>query len=372
MNRSDPLSAAVRPFRLRLGLFAVLRALLASFAAGCFSCGAAILACKIAQKSPGVLPPIAASAAAAAVFAAVLLYYFPSRRETARRIDGLGLKERASTMLAFRDDPSEIAFLQRNDALRRIDTVKKRDLRAGIGMLPVILAAVALLFAVLCAVIPASWFERAENPLDEVWQQVLEMLREEEGRLGEQGEDVLSDEMRDLIDSLEEMDPENVLRAVGEINGAQEAAKDAARNGEASREAMGEMLDVLEEARRALIGEEEEENGEGEEGGMQPGGEMEMEGLMPGMGEEGEEGMPMNPDGEPRDGENGMGRGNGEPGEDGVSLKTEPVYDPISGSVPYGDVFSAYYSEYLRDAEDGEIPFEVQEAAEAYFSSLDQ
>ena len=69
-------------------------------------------------------------------------------------------------------------------------------------MLPVILAAVALLFAVLCAVIPASWFERAENPLDEVWQQVLEMLREEEGRLGEQGEDVLSDEMRDLIDGV--------------------------------------------------------------------------------------------------------------------------------------------------------------------------
>ena len=371
MNRSDPLSAAVRPFRLKLGLFAVLRALLASFAAGCFSCGAAVLACKIAQKSLRFVPPIAASVAAAAVFAAALIYYFPSRRETARRIDALGLKERASTMLAFRDDPSEIACLQRNDALRRIDTVKKRDLRAGIGMLPVILAAIALLFAVLCAVIPASWFERAENPLDEVWQQVLEMLREEEDRLGEQGEDILSDEMRDLIDSLEEMDPENVLRAVGEINGAEEAAKDAARNGEASREAMGEMLDVLEEARRTLLGEEEEEeNGEGENGEMQPG--MEMEGLMPGMGEEGEEGMPMNPDGEPRDGENGMGQGNGEPGENGVSLKTEPVYDPISGSVPYGDVFSAYYSEYLRDAEDGEIPFEVQEAAKAYFSSLDQ
>ena len=100
--------------------------------------------------------------------------------------------------------------------------------------------------------------------------------------------------------------------------------------------------------------------------------EMGAEALMPGMGEEGEDGM--RPDGaDPRDGQEGYGPGSGEqPGEDGISLKTEPIYDPISGSVPYGDVFSAYYSDYLRGEENGEIPFEVQEAARSYFSSLDQ
>ena len=371
MNRSDPMSAVIRPFRTRLVLYAAIRALLTALTAGCFAWGAAVLMGKIRQTDAGSLPWTAAAAVAAAVFCLALIMFFPSRKETARQIDALGLKERASTMLALRNDPSGIAFLQRNDALRTIDMTGTRGMRTGIRRLSVILLLLALLFAAACRLVPAAWFVRAADPLDEVWEQVLEMLREEETRLEERGEETLSGEMQDLIESLEEMDRENVLRAVGEINGTEEAAKDAARNGEADRGAMKEMLDVLEEARRALLGEEEEEAAEeGEEGQMQPGGEGEER--MPGMGEEGEDGMPMPQDGEERGDENGMGPGSGEPGMDGVSRQTEPVYDPISGSVPYGDVFSAYYSEYLRDAEEGEIPFEVQEAARAYFAGLDQ
>ena len=51
---------------------------------------------------------------------------------------------------------------------------------------------------------------------------------------------------------------------------------------------------------------------------------------------------------------------------------TEQIYDPISGSVQYGDVFSVYFSEYLRDSENGGIPFELKDAADAYFSILDR
>ena len=370
MNRSDPLSASIRPFRRRLGLFAAIRAVLAALTAGCLAWGAAVLFCKIRQTDAGVFPPVASAAVAAIVFCAALIVFFPSRKETARQIDALGLKERASTMLALRDDPSGIAFLQRRDALRKLGTTDTGGLRTGIRLLSVVLLLAALLFAAASTLVPAAWFARAQNPLDEVWEQVLQMLREEENRLEERGESALSGAMEDLIESLEEME-QNVLRAVGEIDGTEETAKDAARMGEADRNAMNEMLDVLEEARRTLLGEEEEEAQDGDGAEMQPGEDMEA--LMPGMGEEGEDGMPMTPpDGEPSDTENGMGPGSGEPGEDGISGKTEPVYDPISGSVPYGDVFSAYYSEYLRDAEDGEIPFEIQEAARAYFESLDQ
>ena len=102
--------------------------------------------------------------------------------------------------------------------------------------------------------------------------------------------------------------------------------------------------------------------------------------LVPGDGEEGMEGegeFPGEGPGErpgnmPGD-EDGMGQGSGEGEGEGIpSNMTEPVYDPISGAVPYGKVFSAYYSDYLRDAENGEIPYEAEDAARAYFEDLDR
>jgi hypothetical protein len=201
------------------------------------------------------------------------------------------------------------------------------------------------------------------------------MLREEEARLETQGEDVLAGQTRDLIDRLD--DAESVLGAVGEINRAEDAAKDAARNEEAGRGAMREMLDVLEEAKRILLEKEEEGQTDGEEEAQQgeagEGMEVEMEFFLPGEEGEGAEGRPGegersgNPDEEGR-----FGPGTEGGGPDGVSNMTEPVFDPISGAVPYGDVFSSYYSDYLKDAENGEVPFELQMPAESYFRELDQ
>ena len=45
---------------------------------------------------------------------------------------------------------------------------------------------------------------------------------------------------------------------------------------------------------------------------------------------------------------------------------------PISGAVPYGDVFSSYYSDYLKDKDRGEVPYGLEEAADSYFSGLDR
>ena len=372
MIRSDPLYAAVDPFRRRLVLFAVLKALLSGLTAGGFAFTAATLILKAARTEHPAVPYAAAIAACAAVFAAVLIARFPSRRYTARKLDALGLKERTSTMLALREDPSEIASLQRWDALRRLDRVNAGHLREKIGLGAVLLCLLALLLAAGSVFVPDSWFERPETDAEgSVWEDVLAMLREEQARLEEQGEDVLAGEMSDLIEELEGTD--SVLRALGEIDRAEEAAADAARDGEASRGAMQEMIDTLEEARRALLGEEEE--GEGAEEGEQAGEGGEMEMLVPGGEGEGEEGMPGDEGRErPESGtEEGMsGPGSGEAGEGIPSNKTEPVYDPISGDVPYGDVFSAYYSDYLKDKDRGEVPYGLEEAADSYFSGLDR
>ena len=180
MNRSDPMSAVIRPFRTRLVLYAAIRALLTALTAGCLTWGAAVLMSKIRQTDAGSLPLTAAAVVSAVVFCVALIVFCPSRKETARQIDALGLKERASTMLALRNDPSGIAFLQRNDALRTIDMTETRGMRTGIRRLSVILLLLALLFAAACRLVPAAWFARAADPLDEVWEQVLEMLHSQD------------------------------------------------------------------------------------------------------------------------------------------------------------------------------------------------
>ena len=63
----------------------------------------------------------------------------------------------------------------------------------------------------------------------------------------------------------------------------------------------------------------------------------------------------------------GSGGGEGE-----GSTMTEGIYDPISGSVSYGEVFAAYYAQYLEALESGEVPEELQEIMDQYFSALGQ
>ena len=49
---------------------------------------------------------------------------------------------------------------------------------------------------------------------------------------------------------------------------------------------------------------------------------------------------------------------------------TEGIYDPVSGSVTYGEVFAAYYAQYLEALEAGEVPEDLQEIIDQYFSAL--
>lgn len=381
MVRSETLSSHISEYRRRLGLFSALKALLFGVTAGLFAFGAAVLVMKIINRIGFMIPAVIFAAVFAAAAAAALVFLFPSYNYTAKKLDDLGLKERTSTMLALAGSPTEIAALQRSDALAHLGTVEKKQLRERISTLSIILVIVALIFASVCSFIPAAWFQRTEEKsAEEVWQDVLEMLREEQQRLEQQGEKALSDEMKDLIGKLENSD--SILNAIGDINTAEENAVDDVLNGVASPRSAREMIEVLEEAKRMLLDLEEAENAQAGEG--------EMEIMIPGEGEEGEEGEGQGE--EPSEGgEEGEGQGeNGEQEPDNAgqngrgssgerpdeeereSNKTELIYDPISGSVKYGDVFSVYLSEYLKNSEGGEIPFELKDAADAYFNSLDR
>lgn len=118
---------------------------------------------------------------------------------------------------------------------------------------------------------------------------------------------------------------------------------------------------TLEDAKNEVLGTEGESQ-EGEEGEQGDKGEGDNpEGVKPGEGEEGE--LP-----------GGSKPGDGEPGEGDTdsSTMTEGIYDPSSGNVQYGEVFAAYYAEYLASLKEGEIPEDIQTILKRYFDSLNK
>ncbi len=139
-----------------------------------------------------------------------------------------------------------------------------------------------------------------------------------------------------------------------------------------AEEALKDFSDAMEDAKDDLLGNEKEEDETGEkpegEEGEKPEGE---EGEKP-EGEEGEK--PEGEDGEKPEGEAPGGEapeGDGE-GEGSYGSMTEGIYDPTSGSVEYGEVFAAYYAEYLASLKDGEIPADLQTIIDQYYASLNQ
>ncbi len=129
---------------------------------------------------------------------------------------------------------------------------------------------------------------------------------------------------------------------------------------------MNALEESMSDAKDDMLGREKEETTEGE---MPESGEAQPEGEMQG-GEIPEGGMPEGemPEGEMPDGE--MPEGGMPSGDGSTSSMTEGIYDPISGSVSYGEVFAAYYADYLAALEAGEVSDELQEIIDKYFSSL--
>ncbi len=85
---------------------------------------------------------------AVALITAIISYfscYKPSIDALARRVDGLGLEERAITMLELQNDDSCIADLQRKDTLSSMEKLSARKLKIRPSKVVVILAAVFLM-----------------------------------------------------------------------------------------------------------------------------------------------------------------------------------------------------------------------------------
>lgn len=411
-------------------------------------------------------------------FLAVFFIRYPTRKRVAARVDAMGLKERATTMLEFQNIDTEIVKLQRMDAVAHIQKASPKQMNLQIKRVDWVICIVSICLAFTMLVLPFNVFafgESTPSGSDEQQQVIKELiaqLREEvkEAELEEQ----LKEQLNQIIDDLEEdlQDTESELDLAGEIQQAikemqelMEKALTKYKIGEALQkyeltrslgeaisagdaekvssaldeletelvantalvkqlsetitaaltdsgvaeddalysalaelsstlillditsdsfgdnlsavfadaetailaalqqqasveEQMKDLQDSLEDAKDDVLGNEKEEKPEEETTG-----EKKPEGEKP----EGEKPEGEKPEGEMPEGMGGEGPGEGE-GEG--STMTEGIYDPVSGSVTYGEVFAAYYAQYLEALESGEVPEDLQEIIDQYFSAL--
>ncbi len=101
-------------------------------------------------------------------FLAVFLFlffivFYPWRKRVARRLDSTGLKDRISTMIEYRDDPSPVAHVQRRNAQWYLRTMNPSRIRLNISRKRTAVAATCVLLMTAMLLTPYDIFARI-NP----------------------------------------------------------------------------------------------------------------------------------------------------------------------------------------------------------------
>lgn len=162
------------------------------------------------------------------VFVIGMAARFPTKKRTATRVDGLGLQERAGTMLEYAKEDTVMARLQRQDATATISATKARALRIQLKKSVCIICAIAVALAVTVTALPYDVFAFGEAPDPEVLRQeelvrnMIDSLRESqrESKL----DDPAKDRVQQILDELEEAlaNAENELERAALIEEARE------------------------------------------------------------------------------------------------------------------------------------------------------
>ena len=423
-------------------------------------------------ETPAVLLAAVGGGIFLLAFGLFFILGLPKEKTVAKRVDSLGLQERASTMLEFSDDPSVIAQLQRQDAAYHIALASAKQLSIRVAMLRIWTFVISISLAVPMVLLPHDIFAVPPKPLtpeeiqQQLMRQVISQLREDvknselEQPVQDSIEQILAEleqalkeaegdleraaEIQEAIDKLQNQQKElstrekigkalqkyTLTKALGEgiygnntktISAAlaqMEAALAADKtlvpqlNDEVvsalvdsevvdtdslyvaltkltyplalldtEAETYAEDLHAIFEEAEAVILEALKRQVEATQQiqQMQDRLQAAMNGqeYQPQESERPDEGgePPEDdaPEGEPPEGEqpeNAPGGGN-ENGETQPDTRVEGFYDPISGSVSYGEVYGIYYAEYLKALENGNVPRYLQEIMDRYFAALE-
>lgn len=156
----------------------------------------------------------------------------PGTAKTASRVDELGLQDRVATMLEFQKNSSEMAALQRADALEKLNQLEPKQLKRSFSMKGLLLALSLLLAMTIMLVIPYDIFVKAADPVDEHAQMI---------------KDLISD-LRDQLDNLENRD--DILEEITEII---DNLKDSLDNPELSEEELAAKIDTAKNKIDAIL-----------------------------------------------------------------------------------------------------------------------
>lgn len=296
---------------------------------------------------------------------------FPTKKKIAAAIDATGLQERIGTMLEFQEDISEILTLQRQDALTHLHRTNPKQIRFRFSKKEVFLCLATVILATGILFVPYDLFAEEieiteEAVREELVRELIADMREEVKNAALSAK--LEDELNQIINNLETQlaQSNSNLEAAAFIEQATQDLQSTLED-YPDTEALMEALEALmEEALNALFGIIPKPSMEAV---MPPQFDM-PESTLP---EDGGEGMPEGemPDGENPEGENPNEDGENGEGEEDLTM-IERFYDPLLGEIPYGEVFAAYYAQYLRASENGEIPKELEEIMNRYFEILEQ
>lgn len=308
--------------------------------------------------------PIVAGLLVGALTAVIFYYklFRPTSRSIARRLDQLGLDERAITMLDLRQDTSFIAARQREDAKKKMAAIDASgvSLRFSKALLAValVIAVVGLgMTSVSVAYSAGVSVLAAENlipPAPPVYIEVIYAVEGDEGGYieGEAGPEqiVLSGESTQLVIA--------VAEDGWMFNGWDDGETSPSRSDQITEAPDGTVIFTaqfvqIDDSNGNPDGDSEGEPGDEGENGDQSGDQPSDNPGNPGDGGEGDQaGEPSN------------GAGAGIPG-DGNNI--------IDGNIPYRDPLQQEYLERLREylENNEDIPPELREFIEDYFDTIE-
>ena len=159
-------------YKNKLAAHGFLRALLLVLAAGAGALFITLFIYHLIGEKP---PVVLAAGIPGAVFALTLLIsyfvmYFPTKKKVARALDDAGLQDRESAALAFKDNGSEIAELQRKDAHEKLQSFESKDLKLKTPRRQIVSA---LICVVLCAAIVTIFYGASRAVKETHWKRRL-------------------------------------------------------------------------------------------------------------------------------------------------------------------------------------------------------
>lgn len=155
-------------FKRKLTVEALLNSALLSLGVGFAVAGLVALICWLCGYKEGIWVALGVGAGSALIFFPLVYFlkFRPSAVETARRVDALGLQERAVTMLEFMNDESHVAVRQRDDAQRAISSASSTALKTVIPAWIGIFVAIAFAFGTTFGVVGGLFrYEVLKSPV---------------------------------------------------------------------------------------------------------------------------------------------------------------------------------------------------------------